>query len=408
MYCFKNKINSMILLIALLMVFQACKKDDETITPTVPIEHQRGEIASVSVLDAYTIADIQQILSNGGAIIPFQMEYEVDAYAVRYYSVNKEGEVILVSGGLYLPKTTSALPMISMQHGTETKRDRVASVSPTNSVEATIGLLSASMGYATIIPDYPGFGASSCMHPYLHAAANVPCVIDLIQAGKEICNEKDVALTGELFLTGYSEGGYVSLLTQKKIEESYQGQLSITAVAPLSGPYDLSGMFEMIFGGGSYSNPAYIAYFLTAYNDIYQWDCLNTFFKSPYASMMPDLFNGSKSWGQIVNQLPSELNDLMHDDFTGNYFNFKTSMLMDAISENTMLNWKPEAPVHFFHGDCDDIVDCMNAHNALDAFLLNGATDVQLTLIPGGNHESTGPLAIEGALGWFNTFQEDK
>ncbi|MEE4255524.1 MAG: hypothetical protein V2I47_00655, partial [Bacteroidales bacterium] len=57
-----------------------------------------------------------------------------------------------------------------------------------------------------------------------------------------------------------------------------------------------------------------------------------------------------------------------------------------------------------FHGDCDDIVDCMNATQALDAFLVNGATNVQLTLIPGGNHETTGPIAIEGALKWFDSF----
>jgi hypothetical protein len=46
----------------------------------------------------------------------------------------------------------------------------------------------------------------------------------------------------------------------------------------------------------------------------------------------------------------------------------------------------------------------MNATQALDAFLVNGATNVQLTLIPGGNHETTGPIAIEGALKWFDSF----
>ncbi len=58
---------------------------------------------------------------------------------------------------------------MSIQHGTETKRDRVASVSPENSTEGIVGLLSASMGYLTMVPDYPGFGVSTCMHPYLHA-----------------------------------------------------------------------------------------------------------------------------------------------------------------------------------------------------------------------------------------------
>lgn len=46
----------------------------------------------------------------------------------------------------------------------------------------------------------------------------------------------------------------------------------------------------------------------------------------------------------------------------------------------------------------------MNAAYAHEVFLANGATDVQLTLIPGGNHETTGPSAIEGALKWFDSF----
>jgi len=394
---------SMMLIMVMIIIIQACKKDDDTIVPAEPELHVRAEIAGIEMIDNYTIGEIEQILSNSGTKFPFEQVYAVDAYSVKYYTQDHTGKIVLVSGALYVPQTKSILPLLSIQHGTETKRDRVASVSPENSVEGIVGLMTASMGYLTILPDYPGFGISYGIHPYLHAASNVPCVVDLILAGKELCSSNNWLITDELYLMGYSEGGYISLLAQKEIEQSYP-DLGLTAVAPLSGPYDLAGMCDRIFGGGSYSTPAYVAYFLTAYNDIYHWGCLNDFFKEPYASEMPELFDGTKSWGEILNVLPADLWDLMHEDFVSNFYSLKESMLLEAINANTMLNWSPESPVHFFHGDCDDIVDCMNATHALNAFLTNGATDVQLTMIPGGNHETTGPKAIEGALVWFDTF----
>jgi len=403
----KSLKGSMLFILVMMFLIQACKKDDDNIVPAEPDIHSRAEIAEIELIDNYDIGEIEQILSTSGTDFPFDLVYEVDAYSVKYYTRDHQGNIILVSGGLYVPRTKSIVPLLSIQHGTETKRNRVASVSPKNSVEGIVGLMTASMGYLTILPDYPGFGISYGIHPYLHAASNVPCVVDLILAGKELCSSNSWLITDELFLMGYSEGGYISLLALKEIEQSYP-DLELTAVAPLAGPYHLAGMFDQIFGGGTYGSPAYVAYFLTAYNHIYQWDCLDQFFKEPYAMKVTTLFNGTKTWDEIVNALPSALWDLMHEDFVANFYSLKQSMLLNAINANTMLNWSPEAPVHFFHGDCDDIVDCMNATQALDAFLANGATDIQLTMILGGNHETTGPKAIEGALKWFETYRGNK
>jgi len=403
---YNNKLKAICLGVLALAItlLQSCKKDTDDITPSTPAVHERGEVAQLDMLGTYSASEIQQLLDNSNAGLNFYLKYAVDAFAVQYYTQDHAGNIILVSGALYVPQTKSILPVLSIQHGTETKRDRVASVSPLKSVEGMVGLMTASMGYLTLLPDYPGFGISHGVHPYLHAASNVPCVIDLILAGKELCSSNNWLVTDGLYLMGYSEGGYVSLLAQKEIEESYPS-LELSAVAPLSGPYDLAGMCDRIFGGGSYSTPAYVAYFLTAYDDIYHWGCLNEFFKEPYASKMPQLFNGTKTWGEILNALPSDLWELMHDDFLENFYNLKQSMLLEAIRANTVLNWTPVSPVHFFHGDCDDIVDCMNATYALEGFMAGGATDVQLTIIPGGNHETTGPKAIEGALKWFESFQ---
>ena len=162
-------------------------------------------------------------------------------------------------------------------------------------------------------------------------------------------------------------------------------------------------MTETIFQSGSYSTPAYIAFFLTAYNDIYRWSRLDDFFNAPYASMMPGLFDGTKTWGEIVNQLPATFSALMNSTFVSDYVNGNEQNLHAAAQENTFLNWVPQTPVHFFHGDADEVVPLQNALTAVDRFTSNGATNIHLTTIPGGTHETSGPYAIVGAIQWFES-----
>lgn len=404
------------MVIIMALVFQSCRKDNDTIpVPLQPVDHQRGEIAEITSMGMYTVADIQQLLDATGEDFSFVMYNSVEAFSVKYYTSNEKGDIVLVSGAMFVPQKTAIHAIMSIQHGTETKRDLVASVSPENSTEGIIGLLAASMDYLVMVPDYPGFGASTCTHPYLHANSIVPSVIDFALAGKTYCTEQQIIFRDDLYLTGYSEGGYVSLLAQKVIEESYQDEFDLIAVAPLSGPYDLKGMFDKIIQDGSYSTPAYVAYVLTAYDKIYGWNSLEDFFQAPYAAMMPGLFDGTKSWGEIINALPESLGELLHPDFNiyypmphVNHNDFKSSGLVSALKENTWLDWAPQAPVHFFHGDCDDIVFCMNAVNAKNSFIANGAKDVQITIIQGGDHENSGPIEIRGALEWFSDFQPDQ
>jgi pimeloyl-ACP methyl ester carboxylesterase len=381
----------------------SCTKDNET-EPTPPKVYERGDIKDINTIGTYTINDIQQRLNVSGLQAPFTLTHDVQVYSVNYYTVNKEGEQIITSGAFVIPQGINNLPMISMQHGTETKNDLVASVSPDNSVEGLISLMTASMGYFTVVADYPGFGVSTIMHPYIHANSIVPCVIDFIRAGKNYSSENNINLTDELFLTGYSEGGYISLVTQKEIEAEYSSELNLTAVAALAGPYDLKGMLDTIFQSSTYSTPAYIAYFITAYNHIYGWNRLDDIFQAPYAAQMPGLFNGSKTWGEIVNQLPPNLSGLLKADFIANYNNGGETDFRNAIVENTLMDWIPQTPIHFFHGDADDIVPIQNALTAINHLSVGSSVQIVLTAIPGGTHETAGPAAIIGSIEWIESF----
>ena len=171
----------------------------------------------------------------------------------------------------------------------------------------------------------------------------------------------------------------------------------------MAGPYDLNGMMQTLFQTGQYNHTAYIAYILTAYNNIYGWDRLNDFFNAPYSSTVQSLFDGSKTFGEVVNQLPPTFSELMNPNFINNVNNGNESAFISAMQENTLLDWKPRAPINFFHGDADDISPYQNSLTAVERLTANGGTNILLTTIPGGNHENSGPIAIVGAIQWFES-----
>jgi pimeloyl-ACP methyl ester carboxylesterase len=392
-----------ILLSALVIGLQFCNENKND-NPIVVTTHERGEIVQTNSLGTMTPNDIQQILSNANMTIPFTLSYSVETISLKYYTVDGSGKQTIVSGAILVPQGTDNLPIVSIQHGTETKRELVASVSPTNSTEGIVGLIMASMGYLVVVPDYLGFGTSNVMHPYTHAASLIPSIIDIMRAGKSFSSQNQIALDGRIFLTGYSEGGYATLVTQRAIEAEYSQEFNLTAVAPMAGPYDLYGMMQTLFQTGQYNHTAYIAYILTAYNNIYRWNRASDFFNAPYSSIVQSLFDGSKTYAEVVNQLPSTFYVLMDSTFVNNVRNGNETAFNASMQENTLLDWIPQAPINFFHGDADDISPYQNSVTAVQKLIANGGTNIQLTTIPGGNHETSGPIAVIGAIQWFENF----
>lgn len=392
-----------LIIFCLVIFFQSCTTDKNT-DPVSPTQHERGEIAQSNSLGTMTPNNIQQILSSANMTIPFTLSYSVETISIKYYSVDGNGRQTIVSGAILVPQGTDNLPLVSIQHGTETKRELVASVSPTNSTEGVVGLIMASMGYLAVVPDYPGFGTSNVMHPYTHAASLIPSIIDIMRAGKSFSSQNQIALDGRIFLTGYSEGGYATLVTQRAIEAEYSQEFNLTAVAPMAGPYDLYGMMQTLFQTGQYNHTAYIAYILTAYNNIYGWDRASDFFNAPYSSIVQSLFDGSKTYAEVLNQLPSTFYALMDSTFVNKVRNGNEPAFTASMQENTLLDWIPQAPINFFHGDADDISPYQNSVTAVQKLIANGGTNIQLTTIPGGNHDTSGPIAVVGAIQWFENF----
>jgi len=398
-----NKIKHFVLLLAvslLLMFSTSCEKQSVNVTPTFA-----GEIIDSHIIQVYSVDAITQTINTYQIPDSFNLKFAVEAISITYQTSDVQGNNIEVSGALLIPQNTDNLPLLSIQHGTETKSDLVASVSPMNSVEGISGLLTASMGYVTCIPDYPGFGVSRRLHPYTHASSLTKAVVDFLRASRFYCEANNISLDDQLYLTGYSEGGYVTLATQKELEQNFNDEFTISATAPMAGTYDLKGTAGFLFQQTEYNYPANIAFFLHAYNELYNWNRLDDIFIAPYNTIIPTLFDGSLTFGEINAQLPKEVSSLIKQDFITNYFNGNEELFLSALEENSPLNWTPSAPIHFFHGDADDVSPYQNTLTAVESLTANGATDIRLTTIPGGTHETASLPSLLGAITWIDSLR---
>jgi pimeloyl-ACP methyl ester carboxylesterase len=334
------------------------------------------------------------------------IDYDVAFYRFVYKTTYKE-QTIDASGLLAIPQNTpTPAALASAQHGTMF-RQRDA---PSNFPLTFSGFeIMAANGYITVIPDFIGFGVSSdIVHPYYDEAHSAATVVDMLKAAKFYLQRENIATNNNLFLVGYSEGGYVTLAAQKEIEANPDHGLQLTAVAAGAGGYDLTGMLNGIATTTTYEEPSFLALILNAYNTTYAWNRpLTDFFREPYASRLPTLLNGSNSREQINSELTTSPAALFNPTFYANLQNASGEpALKQKLTENSLLDWVPKTPTRLYHGTADEAVFYATSETTFNRFKNAGATNVELIPIPGGMHRTSIEPMVVDALPWFETLNK--
>ncbi len=394
---------SLTILVAAILLLSAC--DERKETAGCDPGNDRGQLIEATLLNIFTIPMLNELLNNSGLDLEVTINNEIAVYKLVYQTIDPFGEPINASGALFIPRgeTENGFPIISIHHGTETKRDAVASENPLLSFES---ILMASTGYVACTPDYLGLGNAPGLHPYLLLESSATAVIDFLRAAKIFCCQNNVELNDQLFLAGYSEGGYVTLAAQKIIKQFHSDEFTVTASAPMAGPYDLVATAYDILSRDTYAHPAYFGYVFLTYDAIYGWDRLDDIFQTPYADSLTGLFDGTKSISEIDAALSTSIATLFDSTFIADFLSSGEQELKTALRENSPLDWSPEAPTRFYHGDADITVPYLNAVLAESLLTANGGDKVELTIIPGGTHETAAVPAMEMALAWFDSLKQ--
>jgi len=181
----------------------------------------------------------------------------VDFYHLEYNTVGGAGETTTASGALLVPTGAAPAcsgprPIVLYAHGTQTdKTANLADITNTNNTEgALIAAVFAAHGFIVVAPNYAGYDTSSLSyHPFLNGDQQSKDMIDALAAARTALPHTMTAATtdnGKLFVTGYSQGGYVAMATHKALQAA---GATVTASAPMSGPYALEAFGDAIFFG---------------------------------------------------------------------------------------------------------------------------------------------------------------
>jgi len=320
------------------------------------------------------------------------LEYDISIYTITYNTLYK-GEQIKASGLVAFPDTEKGMPILNFNHGTTS----LHSDAPTEDLfQYSFFSNVASAGYIFVIPDYLGFGVSdNIVHPYYRSDITGQTVVDMIRATKELAREEGYNYNGDVFLSGYSEGGFATMSAHHNIENNNYTGINLVASAPAAGGYDIIGMLDYFLDLDTYHVPYYIAYVAIGYKTSYDWDNeLNKMFNEPYASIIPDYFNGKYSGSEINNVLNDTISVLLTSNFINNtYSDPNLRIIIDALEENSLDNWVPKTKMLMYHGTSDITVPYQNSVDTYNNFINNGASESIIELIPlNGKTHSSGAL----------------
>lgn len=258
-------------------------------------------IRRINVLDSGVLQglfpDFKSVITND--IFIYKLSY-------NSFDANQGSDVIQASGLLIVPKSAcdneSNNPWVLLNHATIVDN---ASAPTQNARE---GLLEAGLGFITLVPDYIGFGDSyssdpnTRLPPYIIQSTYASDGYSMMKAAKSLLTDKNIGL-GNLYIKGYSEGGYAALALQKFLEtdSTASTEFTITASAPTAGPYSTVGMGFLLTGdlADTTISPTLFGFLATSY--YYNFSAVNsaytfsTIFNQTESYDAENLFNGQSS-----------------------------------------------------------------------------------------------------------------
>lgn len=406
----KIKLAALFMVLMPLLTVQSCREEqpdpfeDNIYLVSSEVEMMRTKENIVNVL---TIAATQY--QAAAEIIP-DVVSGVNIYSVTY-NTEFQGENIIASGLICAPTAPGTYPILSFQNGTNTLHSSAPTADPQALGYQMIEYI-ASTGYVVVIPDYLGFGASKTMaHPYLHKESTVRTVMDLLRAVAEFDEDvaKDISVTNECYILGYSQGGWATMALLYALETEYSSEFTVKAASCGAGPYDLRHFNVLVMGATEYPMPVFLAYIANAYTtyDLYP-NTLTDLFNDPYAGRIPGLYDGLHSGEQINSQLSTSISTL----FTASYISGaetdqKFSGLRNALTENSITGWDSEVPTLLLQGTADTYVMPELSQSMYNRMIWSGTSPLSCfyVTLEGLDHSSASVPALLAGYEFFKSYR---
>jgi pimeloyl-ACP methyl ester carboxylesterase len=282
-------------------------------------------------------------------------------FPVAYWSKTPQGDSLLVSGRVYLPKQRDLNGIVIANHYTITSNAEA----PSNmlSMESVLAM----KGYAVIMPDYVGYGLSrEQMHPYLHWRSAARTAVDLLHCMPALLQHYGYSYPTDVVITGYSQGGAVALGVARMIEQT-DSPWTVRHLYAGAGPYDPAATYLYCVGNDEMGIPAAIPLIIMGLSDAYDLGfAVEDFFLEPLLSHYNDWILSKDYTVAQINQLMGStiMTELMTPEALD--LNSRSAQwLYKVLQHNNLVGYNLHAPAYFFHSLDDDIVPLINSTNLM-------------------------------------------
>ena len=278
-------------------------------------------LSSPQLLSTFSVTDLLARLAGAASelYVPQLLRMigspvcDIAVYHIEYETVGGAGEPTTASGALMVPTGSRAgcsgpRPLVLYAHATATDRGfNIADLTQEQNAEGLfLAAVFASQGYIVIAPNYVGYDTSTLGYQtFLVGSQQSSDLIDALHAARSALPAADAAGTtdgGKLFITGYSQGGYVALATQRAMQAA---GMTVTASAPMSGPYAVAAFVDAVFEGEVNGGAPIVAtMLLTAYQNSYgnMYASATDVFSPQYATGIDTLLPTTLSRSQLYAQ----------------------------------------------------------------------------------------------------------
>jgi len=367
----------------------------------------------------------------------------VPSRKLQYASVDARGKERTYSGRVFLPSREGGgapmeVPLVIYQHATETRRKFSSYYQKGD--ETMLGALAAELcGFAVAMPDGDGMGAdpSPEMHAYCHGKTAAACLIDMIRAvqgdlnGNRIFDNVNYVWDGQIFIMGYSEGGYIAMAAVKELStnNAYQ-DIKLTGAACMAGPFNFAKATRDLLADAKtpYNRPYIPAYFLMAWqglypNDVVVKDACNPVLLKPGPTQLSadkgnvlEWLDGTRRGDQITPLIQARLTGkadqevpartILNEDWVKANVDNPASRLNQLFEANDLVKgWAPKVPVLLVHDPFETTVGFSNTQAIYDSWVQQGAKPIGIARMElsgrGPGHLGGALIAIPTAFIWI-------
>jgi len=272
----------------------------------VPVPQANGTITTK--LEPAIFTQMLESSQPGATQITGTPKCAITTYHMKYGTVGGANEPTDATGAIMVPSgsdpaCTGPRPVVLYAHGTTVDKSYNMANLRDNEEAALIAAMYAAQGFIVVAPNYAGYDASSLTyHPYLNAEQQANDMIDALRAARKAFAAVGALDSGKLFITGYSQGGYVAMATQRAMQLSHASEFKVTALAGQSGPYALAMLGDASLAttpvtGGTIFLPLLTTSFQKSYGGIYNTP--SDIYESAYATGIEALLPGTLSTSQL-------------------------------------------------------------------------------------------------------------